>query len=63
MKLLRWTLAGASAYVVYKYGIGRKAKGEKVFVSPEESADGSITEPRESAAPAKRAKPRKPRKG
>lgn len=42
MKLLRWTLAGASAYVIYKYSIGKKAKGEDVFVSPEKSlADGA----------------------
>lgn len=33
MKLLRWTLAGASAYVIYKYSIGNKAKGKDVFVS------------------------------
>ena len=53
MKLLRWTLAGASAYVVYKYAIGKKAKGEDVFVSPEGSP------PRESAAPQKRSRFRK----
>ena len=35
MKLLRWTIAGASFYVVYKYSIGKKAKGEGVLVSPE----------------------------
>ena len=35
MKLLRWAVAGASVYAVYKYSIGRKAKGEDVFVSPE----------------------------
>lgn len=35
MKLLRWAMAGASAYVVYKYTIGEKAKGEDVFKSPE----------------------------
>jgi hypothetical protein len=35
MKLLRWTLAGASFYVVYKYTIGKKAKGEKVFAAPD----------------------------
>ena len=33
MKLLRWTLAGASAYVIYKYTIGKKAQGEDVFVA------------------------------
>jgi len=35
MKLLRWAAAGASAYVVYKYSIGKKAKGEDVFQSPD----------------------------
>ena len=35
MKLLRWAAAGASVYVVYKYSIGKKAKGEDVFQSPE----------------------------
>ena len=38
MKLFRWAAAGASAYVIYKYSIGKKAKGEKVFDSPEEEA-------------------------
>lgn len=57
MKLLRWTLAGASAYVIYKYTIGhkaaggQKAAGEDVFVTP-----GG--EERESAAPPKRKTPR-----
>lgn len=35
MKLLKWGLAGAGAYVIYKYSIGKKAKGEDVFRSPE----------------------------
>jgi hypothetical protein len=35
MKLLRWAAAGASAYVIYKYSIGKKAVGEDVFDSPE----------------------------
>lgn len=37
MKLLRWAIGGASAYVIYKYSIGRKAKGEDVFVTPEKA--------------------------
>lgn len=44
MKLFRWTLAGASFYVIYKYSIGKKAQGNDVFVSPEndqESAEGA----------------------
>ena len=39
MKLLRWAVAGASAYAVYKYSIGRKAKGEKVLESPERTVE------------------------
>ncbi|MCJ2178191.1 hypothetical protein [Novosphingobium album (ex Hu et al. 2023)] len=37
MKLLRWAVGGASAYVIYKYSIGRKAKGEDVFATPEKA--------------------------
>jgi hypothetical protein len=59
MKLLRWTLAGASAYVVYKYTIGKKAQGEDVFTSPESDEAGELPPARESAAPAKRSKRRK----
>jgi hypothetical protein len=58
MKLLRWTLAGASAYVVYKYAIGKKARGEDVFTSPEGESDGTLPPARESAAPSKRSKRR-----
>jgi len=39
MKLTRWALAGASFYMVYKYTIGKKTKGEKVFASPEKDSD------------------------
>jgi hypothetical protein len=62
MKLLRWTLAGASAYVIYKYTIGKKTpQGEDVFVAPAEDEAGGLSPERESAAPPKRSKPRKPR--
>lgn len=37
MKLLKWAIGGASAYVIYRYSIGRKAKGEDVFVTPEKA--------------------------
>jgi len=40
MKLLRWAVAGAasaSVYVVYKYSIGKKAKGEDIFTSPQDA--------------------------
>ena len=54
MKLLRWAMAGASAYVIYKYAIGTKAKGEAVFDSPEAGEA-------EAAPPPKPAKPKTPR--
>lgn len=54
MKLLRWAMAGASAYVVYKYTIGKKAKGEDVFKSPEGPHD-------EAPAPAKPKRTRRPK--
>ena len=62
MKLLRWAVGGASAYVIYKYSIGRKAKGEDVFVSPEKEieklAQGgeSAEQGTEGAAKSKRAR-------
>lgn len=66
MKLLRWTIAGASFYVVYKYSIGKKAKGRGVLVSPEkvqaDVAEGKdITEPAptNAAKPKAKAKPRR----
>lgn len=52
MKLFRWAMAGASAYVIYKYTIGKKAEGEEVFKSPD-LAEGAGAKP----APAKKAKP------
>jgi hypothetical protein len=69
MKLLRWTIAGASFYVVYKYSIGKKAKGEGVLVSPEkvqaDVAEGKGIDETAAAKPAKpkakaKAKPRRP---
>ena len=44
MKLVRWAAAGASAYVIYKYAIGRKAKGEAVFSSPETDLSPDVVE-------------------
>lgn len=49
MKLVRWALAGAPAYVVYKYSIGKSFEGEDVFVSPEER-EGGLSPARESAS-------------
>jgi hypothetical protein len=69
MKLLRWTLAGAGAYVIYRYSIGRKAKGEDVFQSPPDEAQpalpqmGTAQAPQQveqaEESPAKRPRPRK----
>lgn len=53
MKLFRWAAAGASAYVIYKYSIGKKAKGEKVFDSPEVEAKPTRTKPAAKPAPTK----------
>ena len=62
MKLLRWTMAGASIYVMYKYSIGKKAKGEDVFVSPERALEdleqGEEAQPRSTPEPAKRTRSR-----
>ena len=69
MKLLRWAVAGASAYAVYKYSIGNKAKGEDVLVSKEktiaelEHGDGDTPPPATDPKPKPKRKPaaRKPR--
>jgi hypothetical protein len=34
VKLLRWAAAGASVYVIYRYTIGKKARGEEVMLLP-----------------------------
>ena len=47
MKLLRWAVAGAasaSVYVVYRYSIGKKAKGESVLETPERTV-AKLTQP------------------
>jgi hypothetical protein len=63
MKLLRWTIAGASFYVVYKYSIGKKAKGEGVLVSPEkvqaDIAEGKGIDGPAPTKPKPRSKPRR----
>lgn len=33
MKLLRWAMAGATVYVIYRYSIGKTGRGEEVFRS------------------------------
>lgn len=57
MKLLRWALGGASAYVIYKYSIGRKARGEDVFVTAEKAVGEPVAPSRPAVrkAPVKRA--------
>lgn len=59
MKLLRWAVGGASVYVIYKYSIGRKAKGEDVFVNPDQAVEDlnetAVTPSAEVAAKAKAA--------
>ena len=67
MKLLRWAVAGASAYAVYKYSIGNKAKGEDVLVSKEktiaelEQGDAEAPPPPAGAKPKRKSAVRKPR--
>ncbi len=50
MKLLRWSLAGASAFVIYKYSIGKKAKGDDVFQSAERTLANAKTDENVRAA-------------
>jgi hypothetical protein len=53
MKLLRWAMAGASAYVVYKYTIGSKGKGEEVFKSPDTDGEPvpALSKPKRARRP------------
>lgn len=65
MKLLKWAVGGAGAagaYAIYKYSIGRKAKGEDVFVTPEKAIEKITKENQaEDKATASAAKPRRKR--
>lgn len=68
MKLLRWAVAGAagaSVYAVYRYSIGKKAKGEDIFTSPEravaELEEVDATPEEEPKPAASRAKPKRAR--
>jgi hypothetical protein len=62
MKLLRWAVAGAasaSVYVVYRYSIGKKAKGEDVFSSPDDGVaklDDARAKAAKTKAPSTKAK-------
>ncbi|GGC06030.1 hypothetical protein GCM10011494_25840 [Novosphingobium endophyticum] len=63
MKLLKWAVGGAGAagaYAIYKYSIGRKAKGEDVFVTPEKAVE-KITQDNNQAEAEALAKPRRKR--
>ncbi|WP_156840139.1 hypothetical protein [Novosphingobium aquimarinum] len=61
MKLLRWAVGGASAYAIYKYSIGRQAKGEDVFVSPEKEIE-KLTQGDEPPVATPAPKPRRTRR-
>lgn len=60
MKLVRWTLAGASFYVIYKYTIGKKAKGggEDVFAVPEADKEQPVGQTEATPKPKRARKPR-----
>lgn len=63
MKLLKWAVGGAGAagaYAIYKYSIGRKAKGEDVFVTPEKAIE-KIARENETPEAEPAAKPRRKR--
>jgi len=56
VKIIRWPVAAATAYVIYKYTIGKKDRGEDVFASPEGEAAGKAQRKEGSAT-----RPKKPR--
>lgn len=62
MKLLRWAVAGASVYAVYKYSIGRKARGEGVLTPSDRTiadlAQDSPDPPQAPPEPVKRQRAR-----
>ncbi len=59
MKLVRWPIAAATAYAVYKYTIGRKAKGEAVFATlDEENPEKTPPRPASATKPKRVRKPR-----
>lgn len=60
MKLLRWAVAGASVYAIYKYSIGKKAKGEDVLTSAEK-AIAELEEGEAAPEPASAERPKRRR--
>lgn len=61
MKLVRWPVAAVTAYVVYKYTIGKKTKGEAVFDAPEPEGAAEVPQRPDSAAKPKPKRTRKPK--
>lgn len=61
MKLVRWPVAAVTAYVIYKYTIGKKSKGEAVFAAPEPDSTPAEAEQPDSAAKPKPKRTRKPK--
>lgn len=44
MKLSRWAMAGATVFVIYKYSIGKKTRGAKVFTTQDDALAATETE-------------------
>ena len=61
MKLVRWPVAAVTAYVLYKYTIGKKTKGEAVFATPEEDDAAGAPQRPDSATKVKPKRTRKPK--
>ena len=61
MKLVRWPVAAVTAYVIYKYTIGKKSKGEAVFATPEPEVTPDEPARPDSAAKPKPKRTRKPK--
>ena len=58
LKIVRWPVAAATAYVIYKYTIGKKAKGQAVFTEPSEEATPETQREGSSARPKAKRKPK-----
>ncbi|MBV1689493.1 hypothetical protein KRR38_17870 [Novosphingobium sp. G106] len=49
MKLTRWAMAGATVFVIYKYSIGKKTRGAKVFTTQDDALEKTEPELRKRA--------------
>lgn len=49
MKLSRWAMAGATVFVIYRYSIGKKTRGTKVFTTKDDALPAIETELRKRA--------------